>query len=106
MLQILKTKQKEIAMKTRKSYAELEPVKKNSVWRGFVIIATMLKTKRKTAKTYIPVNHMFSKKSKGRSTLQLFCLLFGQITTLIGKNFSSLAFHRACVACYSSRKHE
>ena len=31
MLQILKTKQKkEIAMKKRKSYAELKPVKKNS----------------------------------------------------------------------------
>ena len=79
MLQILKTKQKEIAMKTRRSYAELEPVKKNSVWRGFVIITIMLKTKRKTAKTYIPVNHMLSKRSKGRSTSQMFCLLFGQL---------------------------
>ena len=33
------------------------PLKKknNSVWRGFVIITIMLETKRKTAKTYIPV---------------------------------------------------
>ena len=44
-------------MKKRKSYAELEPVKKeNSVCRGFTI---MLKTKRKTAKTYNPVSHVF-----------------------------------------------
>jgi len=66
MLQILKTKQKEITMKKRKSYAELEPLKKkeNSVWKGFVIITIMLKTKRKTAKTYIPVSHFFKKKVK------------------------------------------
>ena len=53
-------------MKKRKSYAELEPVKKkeNSVWRGFVIIIIMIKTKRKTAKTYIPVSHVFKKKVK------------------------------------------
>ena len=65
MLQILKTRQKkkEIAMKNRKSYAELEPVKK-TVWRGFVIITIMLKTKRKTAKTYNPVSHVFKKKVK------------------------------------------
>ena len=53
-------------MKKRKSYAELEPVKKkeNYVWRGFVIIIIMIKTKRKTAKTYIPVSHVFKKKVK------------------------------------------
>ena len=53
-------------MKKRKSYAQLEPVKKkeNSVWRGFVIITIMLKTKRKTAKTHIPVSHVFKKKVK------------------------------------------
>ena len=49
-------------MKKRKSYAELKPVKKNSVWRGFVIITLMLKTKRKTAKTYNTVSHVFKKK--------------------------------------------
>ena len=62
---MLKTKKKEIAMKKRKSYAELEPAEKkkeNSVWRGFFIITIMLKTKRKTAKTYIPVSHVFKKK--------------------------------------------
>ena len=81
MLQILKTKQKEITMKKRKSYAELEPVKKkeNSVCKGFVIITIMLKTKRKTAKTYIPVSHVFKKKSKGRARLHLSCLVFGQL---------------------------
>ena len=36
MLQILKTKQKEIAMKKRKSYAELEPVKKKNTLFGEV----------------------------------------------------------------------
>ena len=51
-------------MKKRKSYAELEPVKKNSVWRSFLIITIMLKTKRKTAKTCIPVSHVFEKKVK------------------------------------------
>ena len=94
-------------MKNRKSYAELEPVgkKNNSLWRGFVIITLMLKTKRKTAKAYNPVSHVFKKKRKER---QIAYVLFGvwSITTLIGKNFSSLAFHRARVACYSSRKHE
>ena len=72
MLQILKTKQKEIAMKKRKSYAEFEPVKKNhSVWRGFVIITIMLKTKRKTEKTYKSCFTCFQKKkkSKGRARL-------------------------------------
>ena len=65
MLQILKTKQKEIAMKKRKSYAEFEPVKKNhSVWRGFVIITIMLKTKRKTEKTYKSCFTCFQKKKK------------------------------------------
>lgn len=68
-------------MKKRKSYAELEPEKKkkNSVWRGFVIITIMLKTKRKTAKTYNPVSHVFKKKSKGRARLHMFCLVFGQL---------------------------
>ena len=53
-------------MKTRKSYVELEPVKekKNSAWRGFVIITIMLRTKTKTAKTYIPVLHVFKTKVK------------------------------------------
>ena len=81
MLQILKTKQKkEIAMKKRKSYAELKPVKKK-LWRGFVIITLMLKTKRKTAKTYNTVSHVFKKKkkSKGRARLHMFCLVFGQL---------------------------
>ena len=48
-------------MKKRKSYAELEPVKKKKeyfLWRGFVIITIMLKTKRKTAKAYIPVSQV------------------------------------------------
>ena len=68
-------------MKTRKSYGELEPVKKtgNSVWRGFVTITIILKTKRKTAKTYIPVSHAYKKKSKGRARLHMFCLVFGQL---------------------------
>ena len=57
-----KQKKEEIAMKKRKSYPELKPVKKNSVWRGFVIITLMLKTKRKTAKTYNTVSHVFKKK--------------------------------------------
>ena len=47
---------KEIAMKKRKSYAELEAVKKkNSVCSGFVI------------------------KSKGRVRLRMFCQVFGQL---------------------------
>ena len=50
-------------MKKRKPYAELEPVKKNhSVWRGFVIITIMLKTKRKTAKAYKSCITYFQKK--------------------------------------------
>jgi len=50
---------------------------------------------------------MFSKKIKGRARLHNYVLSgVWSITTLIGKNFSSLAFHRARVACYSSRKHE
>ena len=49
-------------MKKGKSYAELEPGKKTqTVWRDFVIITIILKTKRKTAKTYIPVSHVFKK---------------------------------------------
>ena len=47
----------------KKSYAELEPVKK-TVLRGFVITTILLNTKRKTAKTYIPVSHVFKKKVK------------------------------------------
>ena len=38
--------------------------KENSGWRGFVIITIMLKTKRKSAKTYIPVSQVFKKKVK------------------------------------------
>ena len=58
----------------------LEPVKKkNSVWRGFVIITIMLKTKRKTAKTYIPVSHVFKKRGKARSRSHMFCQVFGQL---------------------------
>ena len=80
-LQILKTKQKrnsnekeEILCWTRTGK------KKNSVWRGFVIITLMLKTKRKTAKTYNTVSHVFKKKkSKGRARLHMFCLVFGQL---------------------------
>ena len=104
MRQILKTKQKEIAMKKRKSYAELEPVKKknNSVWRGFVIITIMLKTNKKTVKTYIPVSHVYKKKIEGRSRLHV----LWSFTTSIEKNFSSLAFHKVRNACYSLRKHE
>ena len=52
--------------------------KKNSIWRGFVIITIMLKTKRETAKSYIPVSHVF-KKSKGRARLYIFCQVFGQL---------------------------
>ena len=48
-------------MKKRKSYARTRK-KKNSVWRGFVIITIMLKTKRKTAKTYNPVSNVLRKK--------------------------------------------
>ena len=93
-------------MKKRKSYAEVEPVKKkNPVWRGFVII-TMLKTKIKTAKTDIPEPLFFGKNSKGRSRLHYVLTGVWSITTLIGKNVSSFAFDRACVACYSSCKHE
>ena len=40
----------------------LEPIKKNSVWRGFVIFTIMLKTKRKTAKTYNPVSPVLREK--------------------------------------------
>ena len=65
-------------MKNRKSDAELEPVKK-TVWRRFVIITIMLKTKRKTANAYNPVSHVFKKKSKGRARLHMFCLVFGQL---------------------------
>ena len=51
-------------MDEKKKNAELKPVKKkkNSVWRGFVIITLMLKTKRKTAKTYNTVSHVLKKK--------------------------------------------
>ena len=41
-------------MKKRKSYAELEALKKK-IWSGFVIITLMLKIKRTIAKTYNPV---------------------------------------------------
>ena len=39
-------------MKTRKSYAEVEPVKKykNCVWRGFVIITIKKKQKQQKEK--------------------------------------------------------
>ena len=61
--------------------AELEPVerKKNSVWRGFVIITLMLKTKRKTAKAYNPVSHVFKEKKERKGRLRMFCLVFGQL---------------------------
>ena len=50
--------------KERKSYARTRK-KKNSVWRGFVIITIMLKRKRKTAKTCNPVRiTCFKKKVK------------------------------------------
>ena len=47
-------------MKKRKSYARTR--KKKTIWRGFVIITIMLKTKTKTAKTYNPVSHVLRKK--------------------------------------------
>ena len=88
-----KQNEKEIAMKKRKSYAELEPVKKKkSVLRGFAIISLMLKTKRKTERLIFLYN-MFSKKkkSKGRARLLMFCLVFGQLPEL-GKTFVPLRF--------------
>lgn len=64
MLQILKTKQK--AMKKRKSYAEVEPVKKKKklCFERFCRYYNKRETKRKTAKTYPPVSHLLKKKVK------------------------------------------
>ena len=53
-------KKKEIAMKKRKSYAELEAVKKKLCLEWFCHYYT--NTKRKTAKTYNPVSLVFEKK--------------------------------------------
>ena len=66
--------------------------KENSVWRGFVIITIMLKTKRKTAKTHIPVSHVCKKKSKGRARLHMSCLVFGQLPHKLAKTFLPLRF--------------
>jgi len=70
MLQILKTKsnsneKEEILYWTRTR-------KKKTVWRGFVIITIILKTKRKTAKT---VSHVFKKK-KVKEGLDYICSLW------------------------------
>ena len=65
-------------MKKRKSYTEHEPVKKNCLER-FCHYTLILKTKRKTAKTYNPVSHVFKTKSKGRARLHMFSLMFGQL---------------------------
>ena len=66
--------------------------KKNSVWRGFVIISLMLITKRKTERLIFLYN-IFSKKKKrkGRARLLMFCLVFGQLPEL-GKTFVPLRF--------------
>ena len=45
----------------------------HSVWRGFVIITLMLKAKRKTAKTYNPVWHVFKKKKKVKEGPDYIC---------------------------------
>ena len=66
----------------------------------------MLKTKRKTAKTYNTVSHVFKKKKERKGQITYVLSGVWSITTLIGKNFSSLAFHRARHSCYSSRKPE
>ena len=50
-------------------------LKKNSVWRGFVII-TMLRTKRKTAKTYNPVSRFQKKVKEGPDYIcSVWCLV-------------------------------
>ena len=70
-------------MKKRRSYSEVEPVKKkeNSVWRGFVNIT--IKKKQKQQKERLQNLYScitsFQKKSKGSARLYMFCLVFGQL---------------------------
>ena len=68
-------------MKKRKSYAAVEPVKEKEklCLQRFCHYYNNVKNKRKTAKTYIPVSHLFKNKSKGRARLYMFCLVFGQL---------------------------
>ena len=71
MLQILKTKQKEIAMEKRKSYAELEPVKKKLCLERFCHYYTNVKKKERLQRLLI-LYHMFSKK-KVKEGLDYIC---------------------------------
>ena len=92
MLQILKTKRKEIAMKKRKSYAKLEPVKKKLCLERFCHYYNNVKNKKKRLQRLVFLYHMFSKKSKGRSRSHMFRLVFGQLPHLSGKIFLPLRF--------------
>ena len=80
MLQILKTKQKEIEMKKRKSYAELESVKKKkkNILFGFGHYYNNVKNKKKDCKGLYSCITCLKKKRKGRAR-HMSCLLFGQL---------------------------
>ena len=81
MLQILKTKQKEIAMKKRKSYPELEPVKKKRklCLERFCHYYNNVKNKKKDCKDLYSCITCFKKKGKARARLHMSCLVFGQL---------------------------
>ena len=92
MPQILKTKtkkQKKTAMEQRKSYAQLEPVKKKkSTNKGFVIITIMLKARRKTARTQIPVPRFQKRVKEGPDYICYVCkrILYRKTATELQKN--------------------
>ena len=69
-------------MKKRKSYAEVEPVKKKKKEKlcleRFCHYYNKKETKRKTPKTYIPASHLFKKKVKEGQDY-MFCQVFGQL---------------------------
>ena len=76
-------------MEQRKSYAQLEPVKKKkSTNKGFVIITIMLKARRKTARTQIPVPRFQKMVKEGPDYICYVCkrILYRKTATELQKN--------------------
>lgn len=76
-------------MEQRKSYAQLEPVKKKkSTNKGFVIITIMLKARRKTARTQIPVPRFQKRVKEGPDYIFYVCkrILYRKTATELQKN--------------------
>ena len=93
-------------MKKRKSYAELEPVKKKRILslERFCHYHNNVKNKKKDCKgLYSCITSLKKKVKEGPDYM---CPVWCLVDYQIGKKCSSLAFNRPRVACYSSRKHE